>query len=427
LSEADVALVAIGALVLILGLLSEKLKRIGFVSAPIIALCFGIVISPDALGAIHPALWGDYPGILHEIARLTIGIAVMGAALRLPSRFLFRHWRSMGILLGAAMPLMALMSGLLVWALFDFPFWLAMLIGAAVSPTDPILATSLVSGKFAEENLPEPVRHVITAESGVNDGLGMPLVMVCIFQLHLATGEALAHWLTHTVLWETAGGIGLGALAGHAAGWLLNRAEHKAWMEETSILGYTLALTLVVLGGAELAGANGILAVFIAGIAFDNTISSQEKWEEENVQEAVNHFFTLPIFTLIGLQLPWAEWKALGWRGVALAGLILLLRRLPAILVLRRWIPLIRKAPDALFAGWFGPIGIAAVYYAQMSVERTGHKEIWPLVSLVVCASVLTHGVTATPFTKLYSGRKGQATQASSQKGEPHAHLGHPE
>jgi sodium/hydrogen antiporter len=165
----------------------------------------------------------------------------------------------------------------------------------------------------------------------------------------------------------------------------------------------------------------------VAGIAFDNTIGAQEKWEEENVQEAVNHFFTLPIFTLIGLQLPWDGWMALGWRGAALATLVLLLRRLPAIMVLRRWIPLLRKPPAALFAGWFGPVGIAAVYYAQMSVRKTGHEEIWALVSLVVCASVIAHGVTATPFTRWYSAKAGLPHKSPARSGQPHAHLGKPE
>ena len=103
------------------------------------------------------------------------------------------------------------------------------------------------------------------------------------------------------------------------------------------------------------------------------------------------------------MALPWEGWLGLGWRGLLLVVAVLLLRRLPTVLALRPLLgPLRRQTKDVLFLGWFGPIGAAALYYAAFSLRETGIKEAWVIGSLVICASVLVHGVTATPLTKLY-------------------------
>ncbi|CAN5733869.1 hypothetical protein BH18ACT11_BH18ACT11_11740 [soil metagenome] len=103
------------------------------------------------------------------------------------------------------------------------------------------------------------------------------------------------------------------------------------------------------------------------------------------------------------MALPWGAWLELGWAGLLLVGAVLLLRRLPAVLALRRLLgPLRPKGKDVLFLGWFGPVGAAALYYAAFSLRETGIEAAWTVRSLVICASVLVHGVTATPLTKLY-------------------------
>jgi NhaP-type Na+/H+ or K+/H+ antiporter len=103
------------------------------------------------------------------------------------------------------------------------------------------------------------------------------------------------------------------------------------------------------------------------------------------------------------MALPCQEWLDLGWRGVLLVVGVLLLRRLPAVLALRPLLgPLGGRAKDVLFLGWFGPIGAAALYYAAYALRETGIEEVWVVGSLVICASVVVHGVSATPLTKLY-------------------------
>jgi sodium/hydrogen antiporter len=131
----------------------------------------------------------------------------------------------------------------------------------------------------------------------------------------------------------------------------------------------------------------------------------------------------LPIFVLLGMALPWEGWLELGWGGLLLVVAVLLLRRLPAVLALRPLLgPLRGRAKDVLFLGWFGPIGAAALYYATFSFRETGIEEAWVVGSLVICASVVVHGRTATPLTKLY-GRLPQVRSCIERASEADSHL----
>ncbi len=401
MEQLNIVLVAVGGLVLLLGLLSGLVRR-SVLSEPLLALLVGVLLGPRVLALLDLADWGKQELILEQAARLTLAIGLMGVALRLPKGDPIRRWRSLVVLLGLVMPLMWLVSGLLVFVLLGLPFWVAMLTGAVVTPTDPIVSSSIVTGSVAQRNLPDDVRHTISAESGANDGLAYPFVLLPILMLAHPPGEALLHWVTRTLVWEVLGAALFGILAGYAAGWLLEWAEAKRSVEETSFLAYTLALSLTVLGAAKLLGTDGILAVFVAGVAFDMAVGSEEREREERVQEAVNRFFTLPIFVLLGLSLPWEGWAKLGWRAPVLILAVLLLRRLPALLGLHPLLGRVRGIREALFMGWFGPIGVAALFYASFSLSRTGHEEVWTVASLLIIASVLAHGLTATPLTRLY-------------------------
>lgn len=184
MNEFNIVLTAIGGIVLLLGLVSDYFRRNWWTSDPLTALLLGILLGPAVLGWIDPNLWGlSREHILEQAARLTMAIGLMGVALRLPTKYFQHHWRGLAVLLGLVMPLMWVISGLLVYAFLRIPFWEAMMIGAVVTPTDPIVATSIVTGVVAEDDLPPRLRHVISAESGSNDGLAYPLVLLCILIL----------------------------------------------------------------------------------------------------------------------------------------------------------------------------------------------------------------------------------------------------
>ncbi|GAB4383251.1 MAG: sodium:proton antiporter [Elainellaceae cyanobacterium] len=401
MSQLNIGLVTIALVVLVLGLVSKPIRE-SYVSSSIVALLIGVLISPPLLELLDVTKWGNQETIVEEAARLTLAIGLMGVALRIPKGYAPQHWRSLGVMLGLVMPLMWLSSGLLVWWLLGLPFWVAMLIGAVVTPTDPVVATDIVTGEVAKENIPARLRHLISTESGLNDGLAYPLVFLGILLLTRPTSEALSHWIIRTVVWEVGFAIVFGVALGYATGQFLKWAERKHFIGQQSFLSYTIALSLLALGGGKLLGTDGILAVFVAGLVFDGIASASEKSEEEQIQEAINRFFTLPIFVLLGLVLPWQEWWQLGWKGLALAIAVLLLRRLPAVLALRSLAHPLKTAADAWFVGWFGPIGVAALYYAHVSLRETNIREVWVVSSLLIVVSILAHGITATPFSKLY-------------------------
>jgi NhaP-type Na+/H+ or K+/H+ antiporter len=293
-------------------------------------------------------------------------------------------------------------TGLLVYFILGWPFWLAMLTGAILTPTDPIVASSIVTGPVAEENLPARMRHALSFESGANDGLGYPFVFLAALLLTAPAGEVLREWFLRVVLWEQGVALLFGAAAGALAGKLMVYAETHKLMDRYSLLAHTLALSLFVLGAAKLLHSNEILAVFVAGIVFDEVVSARDQAEEERIQEAVNRFFSLPIFILLGTIIPWDGWLDLGSKGAALVIAILLLRRLPVILALRRLMPGLQSVSDALIVGWFGPIAIGALFYASLIHRHLQADQIWNVATLVICASTVIHGMTATPFSLLY-------------------------
>lgn len=400
MEQLNISLVVVGAAVLVFGLVSRVLDR-SLLSMPLLAFCVGLLLGPVGLNLLEPASWGDQHLILQEAARLTLGISLMGIALRLPPRYILDHRRPIAVLILLILPFMFATSTALAWGLLGVPVVVAMLIGSAICPTDPVVASSVVTGSLAQEKLPERFRHTLSAEAGSNDGLAYPLVLLPIL-LIMEPDNTWQQWFLQTLLWEVGGALLCGVVLGFAAGHALCWAEKRKYLDQPSFLAITLALTILALGINGLLQTDAILAVFAAGIAFDSQVGGAERSAEDNVQEAVNMFFTLPVFVLFGLMAPIDEWLAWGWPGVAMALLVLLLRRLPFVLVLRRILPDWQDYKTALLGGWFGPIGVSALFYAMLIYERTGKTEAWTAGSLVVAASLFAHGVTAAPSARRY-------------------------
>jgi sodium/hydrogen antiporter len=406
---------ALGAIVLLLGLSSKWLERTP-IPLSLLALLYGILLGPAGLGVFDLDALGERPRILEEIARLALGIGLVGVALRVPRSYPREKWRTQLVLIGLGMPLMWLVSAALIFLILGLPLWLAALIGAIVTPTDPIAAGPIVTGPAAEENLPERVRHAISFESGANDGLSYLLVFLPFLILTRPVEEALSHWLIHTLLWEVVFATVVGVSMGFVAARLLQAAEKRDMMEEDWRLVYTVALSLLALGMGRLLGSDELLVAFAAGAAFVQVVSEEDRADEERGQEALNRFFALPIFAVLGATIPWEGWRGLGWSGVLLAFAVLLLRRPPVLLLLRPWLRDLRGVPDALFLGWFGPIAVAAIYYASIMEHQLGEPLVWEVATLLIVASVLAHGTTATPLTELYGERTGERARLAAEK-----------
>jgi NhaP-type Na+/H+ or K+/H+ antiporter len=410
----NAALALAAGTVLVLGLISGYVKNRLWISEPLIALLVGFLVGPSLLGLVALDLSQEAQNaVLREVARVTLALSVMGAALRLPHAYELRHWRELLVVLGLGMPLMWLASSALVYLVLGVPLLLALLIGAVLTPTDPVLSDSIVTGRLANETVPGRLRHAISAESGANDGLALMLVMLPVALLTRSVEAALGHWALDTLLQHLIGGVAIGLAIGWAAGRCLRWAYRQPFSERTSILGSAIALALTVLAIDRLLSTAAVLAVFVAGLAFNRVIARREDAWHEHIQEAIGRFFDIPIFIFFGAVLPWQAWLDLGWTGPALAALVLLLRRLPAWFLLRPLLPSVRSWRESLFTGWFGPIGIAGLFYATDVHHQVAHGEtVWTVASLVVLGSILVHGATATPFTRLYGRRAGAAERS---------------
>jgi NhaP-type Na+/H+ or K+/H+ antiporter len=403
MAELNVVLAVIAGLTLVLGLATGLLQSRGYLpSEPILATLFGVIVGPGGLGLFRPAAWGEPLALLEPLARLTVALAVTGIALRLPQSYFRVRARSMAALLGPGMVVMWLTSGLLAYALLGLAPWVALLVGAVVTPTDPVLANSIVVGRTARTFIPKRLRFLVSAEAGANDGGAHPFVFLAILALAEPLETALVEWATRTLLWEVGGAVLLGAVVGAGVGRLERWISDRDYMDETSVFTIAVALTFAVVGVAALVGTVDILAVFVAGVAYNWQADPRDEVDQQRVEEVFNRLFTIPVFVLFGAIIPWEAWGGLGLRGLAVVVGILLLRRLPMVFAIRPLVRPLDRREATLFVGWFGPIGIAALFYATLAVRETGIEVVWPVVSLVVAGSILAHGATATLFTLQY-------------------------
>ncbi|WP_207084844.1 cation:proton antiporter [Nocardioides sp. S5] len=152
-----------------------------------------------------------------------------------------------------------------------------------------------------------------------------------------------------------------------------------------------------------------MLAAFVAGLAFNLTSTGSERTADLEIDEAVNRFAVLPMFVLLGATLPWSVWGELGWAAILLSVAVLLFRRMPVLLLLKR--PLRLGWPDALYLGWFGPVGVSAVFYLTLEAEDLGIPEtVMAAGIMVVVVSTVAHGVTSSAGRLLYRRLTGETT-----------------
>ena len=266
----NLGLLIIGGTVVVIGLFSRAIEDL-YLSDPLLALIIGIVLRSIAPSSIIP---GDSAGamlFLEEAARLTLGISLMGVALRLPKRFFIRYWRALVVLLAVVMPLMWATGSLFV-LLTGLPLLIALQVAATITPTDPVLASSIVTGETARQRVSARVRHVISAESGANDGLGYLFVLAPIAFMSAPPGMALDEWTVQVLLRGVLAAVAIGAALGYGAGYLLRFGQTHRLVSRVSLLAYTAGLALAVLGGTRLIGSDGTLC--------DRLASKDRIWQQ---------------------------------------------------------------------------------------------------------------------------------------------------
>ncbi len=418
--EIDIAVASMAALALVMGLFTHWI-RLRWINEPLLALLLGVLIGPVGLGWLDLAKYGEEPAILEVTARFTLAIALVSVGLELRS-YLTGAWRSLTVLVLAGMALTWGISSLLVAWILGLDPLPAILIGAVLTPVDPILVAAVTTGRVASDNVPERIRHLLSADSAARHGLGLMIVLLPALLITKPDAEAWTEWLSYTLLWKGLAAVAVGALIGYTVGrvhaWSTARRLDETATGPLMPIFYTLALLIV--SGAELLESDGLLAVLAAGATFAWSRTGEEKGEGlerelRQYQHLLKQVLQVPVFALLGAALPWAEWNALGWPAVGLVFAVLLLRRIPTLLLLKPLIGEIRRWDDALFVGWFGPVGVGALYFASVAHKETQMEQVWSIGTLIIASTIVAHDVTATPLSQ-WLGRR-EAAQSSIYKG----------
>ncbi|WP_051286325.1 cation:proton antiporter [Salinimicrobium terrae] len=355
-------------LTILSGAFYEKIQNIS-VTEPLLALLFGVLLGPDILNIIKSTDSHSEFQVLEIACQFTIAMALMATALRIPTHIFRKNATSLSNLVIFGMIFMWLLgSGVFYLLIPKFSIFECLLLGAIVTPTDPVVASTLVTGRKAEKYLPAKVRNTLSFEAGVNDGFAYPIVLLALYLLGAEGDGDLSQWFTEVLLYESILCAILAYAVGFSCGFLMKKGHKAGFLNTKTLLSFSIAVALLLLGGFHLLKMNPIIAVFVGGFAFAKDITANEDLKEERIQETMERLTTVPVFFILGLILPWQDWFSMGWTAVWIVVLILLFRRLPALLLLMPVMPQFRKKIySVLIMGWFGPIGVAALYYAVLA------------------------------------------------------------
>lgn len=355
----------------------------------VLSLLAGVAFSPRAANLIRPLEYAgseqNVEAVTLAFSRLVLGVQLVLAGVQLPSKYLRTNWKPMALLVGLVMTCMWMATSLLVWAMVpSFPFLYALAVGACVTPTDPVLSNVIVKGRFADHNIPKDLQDLIISESGANDGLGYPFLFFALYLIKYvgphgehggahAGGVAMGQWFGETWGYTILLSILYGAVVGLLAKVLLRWAEDRNFVDRESFLVFAISLALFIVGTCGMIGSDDVLACFIAGNAFTWDDWFRLETEDDSFQPTIDMILNVTIFMWYGAVIPWHSFLDNGvipiYRLIALGILVLLFRRLPFVFAIHRWIPQIEKTRQAIFVGFFGPIGVSAVFYLFVTLE----------------------------------------------------------
>jgi sodium/hydrogen antiporter len=388
------ALVVAAAVVFAWGALSARLERADL-TAPIVFTAVGAALA--GIGLVHAS---SAPEMLKPLVEITLVWVLFSDAARVRVHDLRGDLGLVLRLLAVGLPLTLVAGwGLALWLLPGLGLWLALLVGAALAPTDAALGVPVVTNPA----VPSRVRRVITVESGLNDGIATPIVMIAIAGATAAedgggsgAGGALV---------ELAIGVAVGVAVGFAGGWLLQWARRRGWAAEDFVGVAVLALAMLAYATALAVDGNGFVAAFCGGMAFGAAAGRRGPAELVFVEQASGGVSLLVWLAFGAIAVPIMV-DRLDWSLVVYAVLSLTaVRMIPVALAL---IGSGLTRTTVLFVGWFGPRGLASLVFALLALEEmgSGADEAVAVIAVTVFLSVLAHGLSAAPLATRY----GRAT-----------------
>ena len=378
-------------------------------TAPLLFVAIGFLTGPGGFDVIGVEV--EHSAI-HFVAELTLILVLFTDAARIDLGRVRRDHDLPTRMLVFGLPLtMAAGAVTAVWLFPSFSIWEAALLAALLAPTDAALGQAVVSARI----VPVRIRQSINIESGLNDGIALPAVLLfaALASAHYQAGDT-ANWIQFGVLQVTLGPL-VGAITAYVGARAIDTAAEREWMGEPSQGIGILSLAVFAYVIAEIVGGNGFIAVFIGGMVFGNSIRHPCTFLFEFMETEGNLLMLITFFVFGAALLPEAI-EHLTPTVLLYAVLSLtVIRMLPIALSLLG--AQLRPATWA-FLGWFGPRGLASILFVLLIVEETElpHRaELLSVTVITVALSALLHGITAAPFANAYGrivGRMGECEEA---------------
>jgi NhaP-type Na+/H+ or K+/H+ antiporter len=399
----DTVALVFGAL-LIVGALGSGLAHRSFLSMTAVFVVAGFVLGDGGLGVLEFDADGAF---VEDLATVALIVILFRDGLEVEAEMLQTAWRLPARKLVLAMPITGALVALVTHALTDLSWTESFLLGALLSPTDPVLSSSVVTNP----RVPRLVRHSLNLESGMNDGLALPAVLA--FSAALATSADDFVWYEF-VLQDVGLGLAFGLVLGYVASWLMPRGrgivgagipDHHKSLYVLGVAFATYGITVAEPGG------NGFIAVFVCAITLGIRRSDLAHTFAERAGDIVE-IVKLGIFVVFGALLTFDGLFGDGWAAVGIAAFTLLLARPIAI-----WVALAGTRLDTAtkaFMAWFGPKGVAPMTFSIFVLGQgiAEGERIFDLAALVVFCSILAHGLTDTPGSEWLIRRGEPATRS---------------
>ena len=381
------------------------LKRMPLTLA-ILCVAVGVVVFSTGLLSFNPdpRTWDT---VTERLTEMVVIISLMGAGLKLDRPVGWRNWSTTVRLLAIAMPLTIVAVAWLGWAGLGFSLAMALLFGASMAPTDPVLAADVQVGPPRSGDEDE-VRFGLTSEAGLNDALAFPFVYLAILAAAggLATQDGLTDWFTIKVGWKLLAGLGAGLLIGKVFGHLLFRSRRGLSKLGDGLIA--LAATLITYTLAEMIHGYGFLAVFVCAVTIRASERDHEFHQEmHDFSDQIERLLMMLLLVLFGGALANGLLSSLTWTD-ALIGLavVFVVRPIAGLLAMigsgQPW-------RERLLLAFLGIRGVGSVYYLAYGINHGdfGDSErLWAVVGFIILVSILVHGVTATPLLARLARRR---------------------
>jgi NhaP-type Na+/H+ or K+/H+ antiporter len=367
------------------------------VTAPMLFVLIGVLAGPKLLDELAPAPTGE---AVRTLAEATLTVVLFSDAARIKLAALRREFAVPVRLLAIGLPLTIALGGLLAAALFgSFTIAEALVLAVVLAPTDAALGQAVVT----EPRLPSRISQGLNVESGLNDGICVPLLFIVLASAEVESKTESGHHALHIVVEE----IGYGLVGGVGAGLLVSaivvfgtrkRLIAGPWLQVIPVAGAALSYGL-----AAALGGSGFIAAFLAGGIF-GVLAGSEADEAARFSEEVGDLLDGVTFVIFGAVLLGPALSHVTWRVAAYAVLSLtVVRMLPVAIAM---LGSHARAPTVSFLGWFGPRGLASIVFAVIVVQES-HLPQTNTILLVtyttVGLSVLLHGLTAAPLADRYA------------------------